>query len=125
MDNIFIFGYSSDEVENFYRHGGYSAQYCVDTDSRLKRMTDQLIDGTFKGSGYDFWGIRDALLSSNDEYLVLGDFDSYVRVWEDMARAYNDRERWARMSLANIENSAFFSSDRTISEYGKDIWGVL
>ena len=121
-DNICIFGYSSDEVENFYRHGGYSAHACVDADHRLKRMTNQLVDGTFIKSGYDFWGIYDALFRSNDEYFVLGDFDSYVRVFEEMDGIYSDKYRWNAMSLANIANSAFFSSDRTIAEYAKDIW---
>ncbi len=125
MDNICIFGYSSDEVDNFYRHGGYSAQGCVDSDPRLARITSQLVDGTFKRCGYDFWGIYDALIRSNDEYFVLGDFDSYVKVWEEMGRIYDDKERWAKMSLANIANSSFFSSDRTIGEYAREIWDVL
>ena len=124
MDNIRIFGYSADEIDNFYRHGGYFAQNCVDADKRLKLMTDQLVDGTFKRSGYDFWGIHDALLRSNDEYFVLGDFDSYVKVWEETDKIYSDKERWARMSLANIANSAFFSSDRTIAEYAREIWNI-
>ena len=88
-------------------------------------MTNQLIDGTFRRSNYDFWGIHDALLRSNDEFFVLGDFDSYVSKWEEMDGLYKDRERWAKMSLANIANSSFFSSDRTIAEYARDIWGVL
>ena len=124
MDNICIFGYSSDETDNFYRHGGYSAQNCVNGDYRLRRITSQLVDGTFRRSGYDFWGIHDALLGANDEYFVLGDFDSYVKKWEEMDGIYADRQRWARMSLANIANSAFFSSDRTIAEYAKDIWHI-
>ena len=122
MDNICIFGYSSDEVDNFYRHGGYSAQQCIDNDPRLKKMIEQLVDGTFSKSNYNFWGIHDALLRSNDEYFVLGDFDSYVKAFEDMDKIYNDKYRWNAMSLANIANSAFFSSDRTIAEYAEDIW---
>ncbi len=122
MDNICIFGYSSDEVDNFYRHGGYSAQQCIDNDARLKKMIEQLVDGTFSKSNYNFWGIHDALIRSNDEYFVLGDFDSYVKAFEEMDKIYNDKYRWNAMSLANIANSAFFSSDRTIAEYAEDIW---
>ncbi|MBR2540337.1 MAG: glycogen/starch/alpha-glucan phosphorylase [Mogibacterium sp.] len=124
-DNMFIFGYSSDEVENFYRHGGYSAQDVRDNDPRLIRITDQLIDGFFRRSGQDFWGIRDALLNHNDEFFVLGDFDSYVKRWEDLDKTYSDKIKWAQMSLTNIANSAFFSSDRTIKEYAEEIWHVL
>ena len=122
MDNICIFGYSSDEVDNFCRHGGYSAQQCIDNDARLGRMIEQLVDGTFSKSNYNFWGIHDALLRSNDEYFVLGDFDSYVKAFENMDKLYSDKYRWNAMSLANIANSAFFSSDRTIKEYAEDIW---
>jgi len=121
-DNICIFGYSSEEVDNFYRHGGYSAHDCINNDYRLKRITEQLVDGTFHKSDYNFWGIYDALMRSNDEYFVLGDFDSYVRVFEEMDKIYSDKYRWNAMSLANIANSSFFSSDRTIAEYAEDIW---
>ena len=124
MDNICIFGYSADETENFYRHGGYSAQNCIDADARLQKITSQLIDGTFSRCGYSFWGVHDALLRSNDEYFVLGDFDPYVKKWEEMDGIYKKKKRWAKMSLANIANSAFFSSDRTIAEYAEDIWHV-
>ncbi len=124
-DNMGIFGYTSDEVENFYRHGGYSAQRCIDEDQRLQRMTAQLVDGFFSKSNFNFWGIHDALISANDEYFVLGDFDSYVKAWENLDKIYSDKEKWQAMSLANIANSAFFSSDRTIREYAEDIWKAL
>ena len=123
-DNMKIFGLSSDEVHNYYKKGGYSAMKCVNEDPRLKKMVDQLVNGFFSKCGYNFWGISDALLRSNDEYFVLGDFDSYVKAWEDVDKMYSDKEKWSRMSLANIANSAFFSSDRTISEYAEDIWGI-
>ena len=124
-DNMGIFGFSSDEVDNFYKHGGYSAQRCIDNDPRLKRISEQLVNGFFSRCGYDFWGIHDALFRSNDEFFVLGDFDSYVKAWENMDKIYSDKERWNRMSLANIANSAFFSSDRTIREYAEEIWKAL
>lgn len=124
MDNICIFGYSAEETDSYYKHGGYFSQYVISEDPRLQRMTNQLIDGTFSRSDYNFWGIHDALIRSNDEFFVLGDFDSYVKAWENMDKIYSDKEKWARMSLANIANSAFFSSDRTISEYAKDIWNI-
>lgn len=124
-DNMGIFGYSSDEVENFYQHGGYSAQRCIDSDPRLRLITEQLVNGFFAKSDYNFWDIHDALTRSNDEYFVLGDFDSYVKAWEKLDKIYSDKEKWQAMSLANIANSAFFSSDRTIREYAEDIWKAL
>jgi starch phosphorylase len=124
-DNMGIFGFSSDEVENFYKHGGYSAYNTIQKDPRLKLMTDQLVNGFFSRCGYDFWGIHDALMHANDEYFVMGDFDSYVKAWEKIDKTYSDSNKWNRMSLENIASSAFFSSDRTIKEYAEDIWHVL
>ncbi|MBQ0040718.1 MAG: glycogen/starch/alpha-glucan phosphorylase [Clostridiales bacterium] len=123
-DNISIFGYSSDETENFYRYGGYNAVQKCNQDPRLQKMLGQLVDGTFADSGCNFWDIYDSLLKQNDEYFVLGDFDSYFNAWLELDRAYSDRMKWGKMSLANIANSAFFSSDRTIREYADDIWGL-
>lgn len=124
-DNMFIFGYSADEAEGFAKFGGYSSRRIRENDPRLVRITNQLIDGFFRSSGQDFWGIHDSLIQWNDEFLVLGDFDSYIRAWERMDGAYSDRLRWNRMSLANVAGSAFFSSDRTIREYAEDIWHIL
>lgn len=121
-ENICIFGYSSEEVHNFYRHGGYYAQHCIDSDHRLGRIMNQLVDGTFEKSNYKFWGIHDALIRSNDEYFVLGDFDSYVKAFEEVDCVYSEKYVWNAMSLANIANSSFFSSDRTIAEYAEEIW---
>lgn len=121
-DNIEIFGYSSDETENFYRYGGYSAIQKCNQDKRLQKMLGQLVDGTFSKSGCNFWEIYDSLIKQNDEYFVLGDFDSYFNAWLNLDRAYNDKQRWEKMSLSNIANSAFFSSDRTIKEYAEEIW---
>ena len=123
-DNIKIFGYSSEETQNFYTRGGYSAQDVINGDERLRTMVNQLVNGFFEKSDYNFWGIHDALLQSNDEYFVLGDFDSYVKAWEETDKLYSDTNKWQQMSLANIANSAFFTSDRTIREYADEIWGI-
>jgi starch phosphorylase len=123
--NMGIFGFTAEEVDNFYKHGGYSAYNTINADPRLARMKDQLVNGFFSRCNYNFWGIHDALLHANDEYFVLGDFDSYVKAWEKMDKIYSDRNKWNKMSLANIAGSAFFSSDRTIKEYAEDIWHVL
>ena len=123
-DNIQIFGYSSEETENFYRHGGYSAKAVYENDGRLKKMLAQLVDDTFEKSGEKFWGIYDALIKQNDEYFVLGDFDSYFNAWLELDKKYSDKMRWSRMSLANIANSSYFSSDRTIKEYASEIWHI-
>ncbi|MBQ1906968.1 MAG: glycogen/starch/alpha-glucan phosphorylase, partial [Firmicutes bacterium] len=89
----------------------------------LKRLLDALTGGFFP-QGTSFWGIYDAMIGQNDEYFVLRDFESYRQAWLDLDRIYSDRQRFGRMSLANIAGSAFFSSDRTIREYAEDIWHI-
>jgi starch phosphorylase len=55
---------------------------------------------------------------------VLKDFDDYVRTWKSMCELYQDKSAWNRISLVNIAKAGFFSSDRTIAEYARDIWNV-
>ena len=121
-ENMAIFGLSSDETMNYYVNGGYSAVEECERDPRLKKMMDQLVDGTFDASGCNFWGLRDALLQHNDEFFVLKDFDSYNKAWERLGQIHSDEMKWGAMSLTNIARSAFFSSDRTIKEYAEVIW---
>lgn len=123
-ENIQIFGYSADETEQFYKYGGYQASSVCGRDTRIAQMLGQLVDGTFAGSGCNFWGIYDALLKQNDEYFVLGDFDSYFNAWLELDSKYKDKTKWGKMSLENIAQSAFFSSDRTIKEYANEIWNI-
>lgn len=123
-ENIRIFGMRAEEVMEYYARGGYSPTKLVESDPRLKRITDQLINGFFQRSGCDFWGVWDALLTHGDEYFVLKDFDDYVKTWREMDRTYLDKNAWNRMSLINIAKAGFFSSDRTITEYANEIWDV-
>ena len=61
-------------------------------------------------------------MSHNDEYYLLADFDSYVKAQEKINELYKDRDNWAKMCIMNIAMSGYFSSDRTIEDYVKDIW---
>ena len=121
-DNIAIFGLTADQVLAYTQHGGYIAYDTVNADPRLRRIVEQLVDGTFQPMGKNFYGIHDALMKANDEYFVLKDFDSYIRTFESLSGAYADPIRWGRMSLQNIAKAGVFSSDRTIREYCEDIW---
>lgn len=123
-ENIRIFGLRSEETMAYYTKGGYHPNDLVAADPRLKRITDQLVNGFFQKSGCDFWGVREALLTYGDEYFVLKDFDDYVKTWREMNELYKDVNAWNRISLHNIAKAGFFSSDRTIVEYARDIWGV-
>ncbi|WP_296750578.1 glycogen/starch/alpha-glucan phosphorylase, partial [Thiobacillus sp.] len=66
--------------------------------------------------------ILDSLLSPHDPWMVLADFRSYVDAQERVAQAWQDQERWTRMSILNTVSSGFFSTDRTMREYNDEIW---
>ena len=121
-ENIAIFGLTADQVLDYYAHGGYIAFDQVNSDPRLQKLVDQLVDGTFLPYGRNFYGIHDALMKANDEYFVLKDFDPYLRAFEDLCSIYADPIRWGKMSLSNIAMAGEFTTDRTISQYCQDIW---
>jgi starch phosphorylase len=121
-ENMGLFGLRIDQVMSFYHKGGYSAWDEYHGDSRIKRLTDQLIDGFFPDAGSDFKDIYDSLLRDNDQYFVLKDFSSYLDAFGKLQTRYRDREAWLRMSLRNIGRSWVFSSDETIKKYNSDIW---
>ncbi|MDR0433700.1 MAG: glycogen/starch/alpha-glucan phosphorylase [Gracilibacteraceae bacterium] len=122
--NTFIFGLNAGQVMDFYTKGGYSAWEIYHSQPQIKRVTDQLIDGTFDDEGADFRVIYDSLLRDNDEYFVLKDFAPYVEAARNLGRLFRDRETWSRIALRNIAQSGVFSSDRTIREYAEDVWRV-
>ncbi|MBQ2888521.1 MAG: glycogen/starch/alpha-glucan family phosphorylase, partial [Firmicutes bacterium] len=120
--NICIFGLTADQVMDYYLNGSYLAfDECL-ADSRLQRIVEQLINGHFAGLGGDFWGIYDTLLRNNDEYFVLKDFDAYLTAWQQLSALYQQPQVWQKISLCNIANAGYFSSDRTIKEYADQIW---
>lgn len=120
-DNIVIFGLSSEEVLNFYEYGGYSAYDCYNNDDRLKAIMASLFNGPWANKDR-FKLIFDELMNNNDTFFIFKDFDSYVKAQEKIEQLYLDKSRWAKMCIVNIAMSGFFTSDRTIKDYVKDIW---
>jgi len=120
-ENIFIFGLKAEEAMSMAANQTYRPAEVAAADPRLSTMLNQLVNGFFSGSNYDFWRIYDSLLRDGDEFFVLKDFDSYVSTWQNMIQVYGTEE-WNRMSLHNIAKAGYFSSDRTIREYCDDIW---
>ncbi|MBN8436412.1 glycogen/starch/alpha-glucan phosphorylase [Priestia flexa] len=123
-NNMFIFGLSSEEVLHYQQNGGYRSFDYYHHDQRIKKVLEQLINGFFKNTYDLFEPIYDSLLMQNDEYYVLRDFASYVQAQEKVNQAYGDKDKWFEMSALNIAQSGYFSSDRTISEYAKEIWEI-
>ena len=127
-DNAFIFGLSSDEVINYEQNGGYDSRQIYNSDPELKRVVDQLVDGTYaQGDTEMYRALYNSLLmpqgnNQADVYFILKDFRSYAEAQEKVEAAYRDKDRWAKMVLLNTASCGKFSSDRTIQEYVDDIW---
>jgi len=129
-ENAFIFGLSAEAVQRIDTDHTYNPQDFLAGNPRLAAVLNQLIDGTFNsGAESLFRELYDSLVygvegQRPDVYYVLADFDSYVKAHEEIAAAYADRRRWARMALLNVARSGKFSSDRTIEDYVRDIWKI-
>ena len=123
-DNIFIFGLDADSVAKL-KQSSYNPLDYYNANPELKRVIDQIRDGFFSKNHPDlFKPIVDSLLYHGDTYLLLADYESYICCQERVSEAYKDRDRWTTMSILNTARMGKFSTDRTISEYAKDIWGV-
>jgi starch phosphorylase len=129
-ENAFIFGLKADEVERLDSYGKYDPFEEYHVVEGLKKVLDQLIDGTYddEHTGY-FREIYTSLMygmegNKPDVYYVLKDFSAYRDAQSKIERAYRDKRKWAQMMLKNIANSGKFSSDRTIQEYADQIWDI-
>lgn len=128
MENAFIFGLSSDEVINFENNGGYNPADIYFNDWDVKRVVDQLIDGTYSNGDREMYrDLYDSLVNTHgreraDRYFILKDFRSYADAQKRVEEAYKDREGWSKKALMNVACCGKFSSDRTIQEYVDDIW---
>lgn len=127
-ENAFIFGLSSQEVINYENNGGYNPIDIYFNDWELKRVIDQLMDGTYsKGDHNMYRNLYNSLLNTQstdraDTYFILKDFRSYVEAQKKVEAAYRDENRWSKIAMMNTACSGKFTSDRTIEEYVKDIW---
>ncbi len=121
-DNIVIFGMNEDEVKTKKFNNSYNPWNVYNNDPHVKNVMDALIDGTITPDKDQFRLIYDEIMYRNDEFMVLEDFHSYCRASKVIESLYLDRTSWGKKCLINIANSGWFSSDRTISEYNRDIW---
>ncbi|HEX2062476.1 MAG TPA: glycogen/starch/alpha-glucan phosphorylase [Thermoanaerobaculia bacterium] len=122
-ENIFIFGLRTEEVAAELAH--YDPQRYLHQHRWMRRAVDSVAAGHFSRGDKDiFRPIVANLLSSRDEYVHLADLPSYVARQKDVDAAYVDRAKWNRMALLNIARMGKFSSDRTVAEYARDIWGI-
>ncbi len=123
FDNAVIFGLRSEEVSKLERERSYNSREIYESDKEIKAVLDSLVDGTFKSSDADgFRTIFEDLVYHNDCYFVLKDFREYVKAQEKIQELYMDKDKWAKICIVNIAKSGYFTSDRTIEEYVRDIW---
>lgn len=121
-ENMFIFGLKAEQVLDYNKYGGYSSRDLYHSERKIKRVVDDLVNGFIPGLGKEGIAIYDSLITYNDEYFVLRDFDSYVEAQNNLQELHKNKDLWNKMSLKNTACSGFFSSDRTIEEYIDDIW---
>uniref|UniRef100_UPI0040277F0C glycogen/starch/alpha-glucan phosphorylase n=1 Tax=Eshraghiella crossota TaxID=45851 RepID=UPI0040277F0C len=122
-ENIYFFGESSEQVIEHYAKADYSAKSYYVNDARIKELVDFIISApVMKVGDADTLLTLHAELIKKDWFMTLLDINDYIRVKEIALADYEDRKTWARKTLINISKAGFFSSDRTIAEYNRDIW---
>lgn len=121
-DNIFIFGLTVEELEEL-RRTGYDSKTYYHGNAELKRALDQISNGFFSPEDkHLFDPIIHALLHENDYFMVLADYESYVKEQERVERVFKNQDEWTRKTIINVAKVGKFSSDRTIKDYNDEIW---
>ncbi len=122
-DNIFIFGLKADEVEA-RRKAGIDAGAVIEASPDLKAVIDALSSGVFSPDDPGRYRPIIDSLYHGDWFLVASDFDAYAAAQREVDRLWHRPAQWTEKAILNTANSGWFSSDRTIREYAKDIWNV-
>nr|WP_308692063.1 glycogen/starch/alpha-glucan phosphorylase [uncultured Terrisporobacter sp.] len=122
-ENIFIFGESSETVIEHYKNGDYDPLDFYIKDKNIKEVVDFIVSDEIMNIGCEENLIRlYKEILRKDWFMGLLDFKSYCNKKEEAFKEYENRESWAKKALINISKAGYFSSDRTIEEYNKDIW---
>jgi starch phosphorylase len=122
-ENIFIFGLTAEEVEA-RRRGGISSQDAIAASPMLREVLDEIGSGVFSPDDPDRYRELVDVLTYHDHFMVSADFDSYATSQRQVAAKWRDGPAWWRSSVLNTARVGWFSSDRTIREYAKEIWNV-
>ena len=122
-ENIYIFGKRSEDVIRLYEEGTYSAETLYQEDKLIRELVDFI-----KGEELEAIGDMENLerlykeIRSKDWFMALLDVKEYIETKEKMLADYEDEAAWSRKALVNIAKAGYFSADRTIAEYNRDIW---
>jgi len=122
-ENIYIFGHDVEEIQAM--RGTYDPGKILAKNSQAKRVLDAINSPLFCGWESNLFSpLFDAVVNHGDYYMNLADFQSYVDAQARLSVDYVDRKKWGQMTLLNTARNGIFSSDRTIREYARDIWGL-
>lgn len=121
-ENMVLFGLKANQVLEYSKFGGYSSADLYSNNFYIKRVVDDLVNGFIPNIVEEGREIYNSLITYNDEFFVLRDFENYIEAQKKINDLYMDKNHWNKMALINIANSGIFSSDRTIKEYANEIW---
>jgi starch phosphorylase len=123
-DNFFIFGLTTEGVASLRQQGYHSWDY-YHGNHELKQVLDMISSGYFLPSEPSiFQSIVDALTYDNDNFMLLADYEDYIKCQQRVDDLYKNQQEWTRKTILNVANMGKFSSDRTIKEYADEIWGL-
>jgi starch phosphorylase len=120
-DNFFLFGLTAEQVERVKREG-YRPAGCLEGNAELRETLELIDAGTFSRGDRELFRPLTDNLRQSDPFLVLADYPDYVACHDRVNAAWQDQERWTRMSILNTARGGRFSSDRAIGEYSERIW---
>ncbi|MCR5812015.1 MAG: glycogen/starch/alpha-glucan family phosphorylase [Lachnospiraceae bacterium] len=122
-ENIYLFGISAEEVISHYERGDYDPSLIYNSNGKVREAVDFILSPQMlaKGRRENLERLYNEIRFA-DRYMALLDLESYIEVKDRMMRDYEDRMSWNKKALLNIAGAAYFSSDRTIAEYNRDIW---
>ena len=122
-DNIYIFGAKSDEVINHYKNSDYVSRDIYNKSETVRKAVDFIVgeQAVKVGNRENLERLYNELLNK-DWFMTLLDLEAYIAKKDEIIKDYEDRDKWKKMVVTNMANAGFFSSDRTIEEYNRDVW---
>lgn len=122
-ENFFLFGLNAEEVRNL-KESGYNPTRWYEGNEGLREAVDRIASGAFSSGDRELFRPLVSHMLRHDDFLLMADYQSYVDAQERVSAAFRDPDRWAEMSIRNVARMGKFSSDRSIREYCRDIWGA-
>lgn len=124
-DNFYLFGLREEEVEQALQQGTYRPREYYNNSPEIRQVLGALLSNRFSPNDTDlFRWIADKLLTDNEQYMHLADFQSYIEIQSQVGKDYACPELWARKAILNTARMGKFSTDRTMTEYARDIWNI-